>query len=262
MKLEQALATVPPQDHCFLCGDLLTPESRSDEHVFPTWLQNEFGLWDQRVILLNGTTIPYRKVTIPCCAACNNQWLGGIERQVSAAAKDGFEAFANLDKEVLFVWLAKIHYGLVFREATLHLDRVNPDHGPIVNAEWLDAFRIERLLLGAVLGRTTWQEFPGSILLFRTKVDNNRRANFDYADRPFPPFVAMRIGPVGVVACLQDWGATAANVSSSYDWLTDEVLSPLQFREIIAREYYRIAKFNRVPKHIIVEGEGSNCGFR
>ena len=56
-------------------------------------------------------------------------------------------------------------------------------------------------------------------------------------------------------------GATAANIADQYDWLANEVLSPLQFRGIIAREYYRIAKFNRVPKHIIVEGEDSNHVF-
>ena len=67
-------------DRCFLCGDQLTDAIRSPEHVFPAWLQHRVGLWNQEFTLLNETTIPYRQLTIPCCAECNNEYLGGLKR--------------------------------------------------------------------------------------------------------------------------------------------------------------------------------------
>ena len=34
-------------DKCFLCGEPLTKENNSDEHVFPKWLQHKFNLWEK-----------------------------------------------------------------------------------------------------------------------------------------------------------------------------------------------------------------------
>src|SRR5687768_8784160 len=65
---------------CFLCAKKLTSRNRSDEHVFPKWMQTRFDLTNQEIILLNGTVIPYRQLTIPCCRRCNNTYLARIER--------------------------------------------------------------------------------------------------------------------------------------------------------------------------------------
>ena len=59
-------------DKCFLCGSDLKSENYSVEHIFPKWLQNKFRLWNQELILLNGTAIKYRRLTIPCCKNCNS----------------------------------------------------------------------------------------------------------------------------------------------------------------------------------------------
>ena len=60
-------------DKCFLCGEILTDENSTEEHIYPKWLQNKFDLWDKQLILLNGTGINYRNLKIPCCKRCNNK---------------------------------------------------------------------------------------------------------------------------------------------------------------------------------------------
>jgi hypothetical protein len=40
-------------DHCFLCGVELIAGNRTEEHVFPRWMQREYDLWTQRLTLLN-----------------------------------------------------------------------------------------------------------------------------------------------------------------------------------------------------------------
>jgi hypothetical protein len=65
---------------CFYCGKLLRG-SRTREHVFPLWLQKRFALADQHLTLLNGTQIPYRHLTVPCCPTCNNVHLSKLEKR-------------------------------------------------------------------------------------------------------------------------------------------------------------------------------------
>src|SRR5438874_2004552 len=90
---------------CFLCGSKLKRSNRSDEHVIPAWLQRRFDLWDEHLILMNGTSIPYRQLTIPCCKACNSVHLGRIEDIVQAAVSKGAKAVRDLDQTDLLVWL-------------------------------------------------------------------------------------------------------------------------------------------------------------
>src|SRR5271155_1476238 len=65
---------------CFACGGLTS--SGTGEHVVPLWLQNKLLLFDERLTLMNGTLIPYRNLTVPCCVACNTGFLSKIENSV------------------------------------------------------------------------------------------------------------------------------------------------------------------------------------
>ncbi|CUP05012.1 Uncharacterised protein [Clostridium baratii] len=62
-------------DKCFLCGEELNSNNSTVEHVFPKWLQHKFDLWNKKLILLNGSEIQYKNLTIPCCKNCNNNYL-------------------------------------------------------------------------------------------------------------------------------------------------------------------------------------------
>lgn len=37
-------------DKCFLCGEILTDENSTEEHIYPKWLQNKFDLWDKQLL--------------------------------------------------------------------------------------------------------------------------------------------------------------------------------------------------------------------
>ena len=101
---------------CFLCSALLRSKNRSDEHVFPKWLQKRFNLWDQRLDLINLTGIPYRQLTIPCCKTCNNIHLSKIEDIMRSAVEAGPSAVADLPSATVYMWLSKIFYGVLYRE--------------------------------------------------------------------------------------------------------------------------------------------------
>ena len=83
---------------------------------------------DQTLVLLNGTTIPYRQLTVPCCRECNNEHLEPIESNVMAAVNQGPEAVEALDRKTLFLWLGKIFFGLLYKESLIPLTG-NGRHG-------------------------------------------------------------------------------------------------------------------------------------
>jgi len=54
-------------DVCFFCANHYEKSSMSMEHVFPRWLLEKFNIWDDKIFLLNKTTISYRQLLVPCC---------------------------------------------------------------------------------------------------------------------------------------------------------------------------------------------------
>lgn len=108
--MEATVAYWPDRDHaldhehCFLCGSVLTADTRSEEHVFPQWLQRDLDLWQQAITLLNGTTIPYASLKIPACRDCNSFWLGQVEDRVAEAFRAGPDEVARLDQTLLVLW--------------------------------------------------------------------------------------------------------------------------------------------------------------
>ena len=108
-------------DECFLCQTALV-DDRSDEHVFPKWLQQRYSLSDKWIVLLNGTRIPYRSLTIPCCVGCNTGTLSRLESVIGEAVAGGFQAFVKLPKETIYMWLGKLFFGLVAKEHGLPVD--------------------------------------------------------------------------------------------------------------------------------------------
>lgn len=104
---------------CTFCGR----PAETVEHVIPKWLQKRFNLFDQKLELWNGTTMPYRQAVVPACARCNGDRFSPLEnriRQGCASQRD------------YYLWALKISYCLGHRDTTLFLDRANPDAGPLL----------------------------------------------------------------------------------------------------------------------------------
>ena len=242
---------------CFLCGKKLDKANRSDEHVFPTWLQKRFNLWNQELILLNGTSIPYRQITIPCCKTCNNVYLGRIEKAVEVAVSSGAKAVRGLSPVILLVWLSKILYGVLYREHLLHFDRKTRVKGRLVPKTFLAKLLSFYLFLQAARVDMKFMGFfPASIFVFDVQVPQDVRIQFDFTDSPVFLAVACRLGGVGIIAALQDGGAQKVFWGKQMTRFQSLHLHPTQFSELVTRVFYQASLFNRIPKYLTIETDG------
>ena len=245
-------------DRCFLCGHELG-EKKTSEHVFPKWLQQTFNLTNQEIHLLNRTTIPYRKLTIPCCQSCNTIYLATVEDVIKQYYQKGFSEFTKLDKLPIFQWIAKIFYGLLFKELSLRIERSDPTQGFITDPEVLNELRTLHTFLQSVRMPFEFLGFhPWSIFIVETHSYGDTR-DFDYHDEIFTLTFSIRMGEIGIIACLEDNGAQEERFSDYFEKFKGIKLHPTQFDELIAKVSYTRHLMNRIPKYIMMlpkkEGE-------
>lgn len=239
-------------DHCFLCGVELTDENRTDEHVFPKWMQREFDLWNQELNLLNGNAIRYSRLTIPCCRDCNGFWLSQVENKVAPAFRAGPDAVRALEPDLLVLWMAKIYYGIHFKELAIPADPRDREGPPIVPPEYLSRFSELHHVLQAMRDRVRFERPPGSVYVFRAQVPEQVQFRFDYRDTRVVPYLALRAGDVVVIASLLDWGAMNDGITVPTFELAELLeLHPAQFTEVAAFGAYIATKFNREFAYLI-----------
>jgi hypothetical protein len=237
-------------DKCFLCGCLLTKENKTAEHVIPKWIQKRFNLWDERIHLMNGATFPYRNITIPCCFQCNNKYLGPFERRILKAFNSGYDSFKRLNLEIIFLWIGKIYFGMIYKELFLNADVRNPGSGTITNPCFLKSFYTHFLFLQELRGKHKFKDFfPASIFIFKTQVPTDIKEQWDYRDNNNSLFISIRMADIGLIAVLQDGQATQQFESDLAKYMNIG-LHPLQFNELTAQIFYKSLLFNRTPKYM------------
>ncbi len=226
-------------DMCFLCGT--KSNSITEEHVFPKWLQSRYDLWNSKIDLLNKTSITYKHLKIPCCAACNNGALSKLETAISQAVTDGYHTSEALDPYLWYLWAAKLYFGILRKELNLQQERSDPSVGNIMHEEGLKSFRSLHLFLQGIRGRHMFvDDLPYSVLVCNLH-DMGAGRSFSFRDSLACMTLSIRMGSVGVIVSFEDHGLT----SSSYGRYIQEVnhckLHPLQFDELYARITYQVS---------------------
>jgi hypothetical protein len=244
-----------PGEHCFLCGKSLLSGDYTQEHIIPRWAQQRYDLWNQQIVLVNRTCIPYRNLTVPCCAECNKYRLKPIEDSISQTVDLGKRAVAQLGEMTIFLWLGKLLYGLLYKELTLLLNRADPKAGTIITPEVIERYRDHRFFLQQVRQIVECVDFcPGSIHLFSMQKMPQPVLEWDFCDNVDTMFIGCRAGRTAFIASLGDGGAEQA-MAPLFAGIADVDLHPIQFREICATVCYRSTLRTRIPKHITVQGQ-------
>jgi hypothetical protein len=259
---------------CFVCGEELEFErgNVSQEHVFPKWLLKKFSLWNESIVLLNGSKIRYKDIKIPCCKTCNNVHLSSIESEINNAFVEGYEAFCKLDKVRLAIWLIKIYLGMLRKEATLALDRSAPDSKRIIELDDMSPYRIlQAILKGAsrpLNFRCDAADIPASIFIY--KIKEGTGPDFNYFDTWSSMCLKLKIGQVGLLAVF-DMGVLAAVYPDLFSKFESHELHYQQYLELVARAVERSLAYSHAPFcsitdrvdsiTVTVESSYHNCNF-
>lgn len=217
---------------CFVCGDL--PTTGPGEHILPKWLQTKFELFDERLTLINGTFIPYRSLTVPCCAECNTGFLSKIEAEVQEIVRRGCIQ-SSADRLSVARWMAKILVGVLVKETALLLDRKNPALGNILPADFIDEFAHCQLLLQSSRKPTQFRAlhgtFPFTLYWYRIDGADN---GFDLSTDIVGQSIAVRVGKLGF-AFVNDGGLQMIHGPRGPYGLEGATVLPHQFAELAAR---------------------------
>jgi hypothetical protein len=239
---------------CFLCGEDFDRDSSTSEHVIPNWLQKKYNLHNQTMVLLNYTSIQYKYLKIPCCKKCNNMYLSKIEDEVKNKLNGGFKSFKSINREILFYWLGKIYYGILYRELFLLKDRADPDKGSIITPEFIDQLKAHHIFLQGIRKKHRFRDFfPASIFIFETQKTQEVDLQWDFMDNIKTMLIAIRMSDVGVIGVLQDGGTQESYLEPLSDFY-QVPLHPIQFAEVVAIIAYRSLLFNRIPKYVSLNG--------
>jgi hypothetical protein len=234
---------------CFLCG---SSADITAEHVFPKWLQNSYDLWNQKLRLLNGTSIPYKSLCIPCCKKCNSEYLSRIEKSISNVVTRGYEEAVRLEARTWYLWAGKIFYGILRKELSLLADRSDPNKGAIATSGLLRQFSNLHLFIQGVREKHHFSgEVPYTVLVCNLHEASN---HFDFRDDLVQFSMSIRMGEVGVIVSFEDGGL----IQKSYGKYVAEVggrkLHPIQFTELYAKVCYQ----NSLREHALSYLTASN----
>lgn len=219
-------------------------------------MQRKFHLGNHLLNLPNGTAIKYRQLKIPCCRVCNNEHLSSIEKKMKQAVESGVDAVRALDPLVLFLWLGKVFYGLLYRDFLLLRDRRDPQRGPILPREVLAHFAMHKFFLQAARRPFEFKpDIPASIFVFKTKPPKSIRAQAAFNDVLPTMTISVRLGEVGILAALQDGGAQRT-MSQALKKYQSVALHPIQFANLTAMFFYKAHLATRVPKFMSFQQDG------
>ena len=235
---------------CFLTG---SPLVSSDEQiqVFPLWMMRAFDLEDKPFKMLDENIVTYKSLQLPCSLAAAAA-LSKVEEQVEAAMMQGFQAVSALPQEVLFQWVAKILYGVVYneiqagvRQAVLTGEDINFSQALVHKFRNLHA-----MLQSVILPMEFEHKNPFTVLILPVENPEN---TFNYRDEINTLVFSLRMKDFAVIATLQDNGTHAIYHEDILAKVEGKRLHPIQFEEICARYFYSAYLFNRLPEYTFME---------
>lgn len=231
---------------CFLCGKGLNKDNFAKEHIFPKWLSTDFGLWDEKIILLNDTELSWQRATLPCCKKCNNNHLSELEIIIKKGVINGYEYFKNnVSPTHIYQWCQLIFYKLLHKGTFLRKDQKDPVFKPIISKRIFKQLQMNHLLLRSIDKEILFDNFfPGSIFICHTKIPPDHISNFYYFDRISEQCFSIRMNDIGIIAVLADSGMHKNLFSSLYKDRMERQLSPAQFKNFFLEVVYRQQLFN------------------
>lgn len=224
-------------EQCFLCGETLTPRTRSKEHFLPRWFPRA-ATGTLRISMANQSVSQPRHLIVPCCTECNGAF-STVENHLAEALRDGPEAARMLDRRAVAAWAAKVIWGFAVLEARLPRERTQPNGPRMLTSGQIDMLRpLQEIARDWLRGAG---DRPGSLHAFHAQ--HEPEDDIGFLDDPPAGLVTLWLGHTVIVVSATDHRdaehlsrgeLTALGYLPVFTDLGDLPLGPIQFREIVA----------------------------
>src|SRR5690606_1922918 len=235
---------------CFLTGRQL---QSGDERiqVFPVWMMRAFDLEEKPFKMLDERTVTYKQLQLPCSADIASLFEQ-TEIKVEEAVQQGYEAVKNLDELVLFHWIAKILYGVVFNEIQTGIRQSVLSGEPMNFSQALvHKFRNLHAMLQSIVADIEFEKRKTFTIQIFTVA--NATENFTYRDKINTLIFSLHMRNFAIIATLQDNGTNAIYHEDVLKKIDGYRLHPIQFEEVCARYFYSAYLFNRLPEYTYMD---------
>lgn len=235
---------------CFLTGESLQSADEQIQ-VFPVWMMRAFDLEEKPFKMLDENIVTYKSLKLPCSIRVA-QSFEEVEGEVEEAMKAGYKEVKNLPEQLLFQWVGKILYGIVFNEIQAGI-RQAVGSGEEINFSQalVHKFRNLHFMLQSLVLPMEFEHInPFHIQVF--PVDNSPET-FLYRDEINTLIFSLRMKDFAVIATLQDNGTNAIYHEDILNKIKEHILHPIQFEEVCARYFYSAYLFNRLPEYTYME---------
>lgn len=221
---------------CVMCRNLLTKDTKSAEHIYPKWLQNQFHLWDKKLTLPNGSQIPYRQLTVPCCKECNGGLMADWEKQIQTAVEQGYDSFISLKEEVVVWWIYKLYYSKLIKELSIKSDIKNPHSDTMFTEMLLKEYSPIYFYMCELLKGTKFNDpKPYELYIYRTSQSHA----FDYVDDISRHVVYLQMNDILIVCALDSFNLFRIQYENELRSLGSMgIVHPLQSLELFVKMIY------------------------
>lgn len=240
-------------NHCFLSGEDLSADDQK-LNVFASWLTKRFNLNERPFKLLDESMLSYADITIPASLKTTNE-LNILESVIEKAFTAGYSEVIKLDEILLFQWVAKTVYGVIFKEIKTAIKQQAASGESFHMSQGLiHKFNMLHTMMQSIIKPVNLDGFkPWSIFICPVE---NAENEFAYRDEINTLTFSLRMQDFGLIVCLQDNGANKKYHEEIWGKIRGKKLHPIQFEELCGKLFYSAYLFNRLPEyHIIPTGE-------
>ena len=231
------------ENNCFLCGNFC--ETKTQEHIFPKWLQKNYSLWNQKLLLINNSKIPYRNLTVTCCNKCNNEHLSKLEKDFQTILIKPGSALSFEEEIIIFQWCAKILYATRYKELTLLADRSNIENGFLITPEELESYSSLHLFLQTIRYKFEFiGQKPWSIFVFNCDDDS-----FFYQNNLKRLSFFIKFGKRAFCILFEDNNEIEHRLQK-FKNLTKYTLNNAQITEVLSYLFYGASLRKNTPKYL------------
>src|SRR5690606_39016174 len=180
---------------CFLSGVKL--ENPLYYSVFPEWIVKEYGIGDQPFKMLDESYKSYSDLKLPCSESVFEK-LSILDETVREAFEKGYQGVNELNQIVLFQWISKWVYGIIFNEIQAGIRQQALSGEPLNFSQTLvHKFKNLHVMMQSIIRPVEYDTiFPFSISVFEVE---NPEMTYNYRDEINTLVYSLRIKDLGII---------------------------------------------------------------